>query len=516
MDFFSSDMGFIVNRVLPEDPYTIYSFVNPACTALEEIGSFEEYCIGHYGQEWIESIQEEIEYGQIPVTEKAHPICDEEFIKAEDGYIYRIEFSRKDQSHFFADVILVYQISVSSRRGDMNSTRNFEQWYRLRNIFEIRSNLYSILECSVSIYHKEDANPGLPMSKYLVPVLSADGIEEEAENLLMQYYPEAMLQLPVDGELLAERMGLQVIALPFSDEEKIMGKAIFNDTDIRLNTTAGEKIMRIHPRTIVVNSNYEQNRNQWNTIIIHECCHFYEHDLFIWGQTQYNEQLVGIDCPITRGRYPLQGKSPLFWAERQARMMTYRVKMNKHVTRAKVREYRQQYWRAHPNGSEEEQFEETIYRLAKFFGVSRQAARNRLVEVGFPEAQGLMNSVDGKYIHPFYYLKGVLQGNQTFLIGVKDAVQLYARSEKFRELINSGAYIYLEGRFCINQPEYIVIGEDGKPRFTEYARLHTEVCCLRFDRDGKYGNPSYSWGELHLEDRTSFTTNGVWCPQNTE
>ena len=87
MEFFSSDMGFIVNRVLPEDPYTIYSFVNPACTALEEIGSFEEYCIGHYGQEWIESIQEEIECGQIPVTEKAHPICDEEFIKAEDGYI---------------------------------------------------------------------------------------------------------------------------------------------------------------------------------------------------------------------------------------------------------------------------------------------------------------------------------------------------------------------------------------------------------------------------------------------
>lgn len=513
MEFFSSDMGFIVNRVLPENPYTIYSFVNPACTALEEIGSFEEYCIGHYGQEWIESIQEEIECGQIPVTEKAHPICDEEFIKAEDGYIYRIEFSRKDQSHFFADVILVYQISVSSRRGDMNSTRNFEQWYRLRNIFEIESNLYSILECSVSIYHKEDANPGLPMSKYLVPVLSADGIEEEAENLLMQYYPEAMLELPVDGELLAERMGLQVIALPFSDEEKIMGKAIFNDTDIRLNTTAGEKIVRIHPRTIVVNSKYKQYRNQWNTIIIHECCHFYEHDLFIWGQTQYNEQLVGIDCPITRGRYPLQGKSPVFWAERQARMMTYRVKMNKPVTRAKAEEYRQQYWRVHPNGSEEEQFQKTIYRLATFFGVSRPAARNRLVEVGFPEAQGLMNSVDGKYIHPFYYSEGVLQGNQTFLIGVKDAVQLYARSENFRELINSGAYIYIEGRFCINQPEYIVIGEDGKPRFTEYARQHTEACCLRFDRDGKYGNPNYSWGELHLEYRTSFTTNGVWCPQ---
>lgn len=191
------------------------------------------------------------------------------------------------------------------------------------------------------------------MSKYLVPVLSADGIEEEAENLLMQYYPEAMLDLPVDGELLAERMGLQIVALSLSEEDKVMGKAIFKDTAIRLNTPEGERIIRVGPGTIVVNSKYKQNRNQWNTIIIHECCHFYEHDLFIWGQTQYNEQLVGIDCPITRGRYPSQGKSPVFWAERQARMMTYRVKMNKLVTRAKAEEYRQQYWRAHPNGSEE-------------------------------------------------------------------------------------------------------------------------------------------------------------------
>ena len=513
MDFFSSDMGFIVNRVLPEDPYTIYSFVNPAYTALEEIGSFEEYCIGHYGQEWIESIQEEIEAGQIPVTERARPICDEEFIKAEDGYIYRIEFSRKDQSHFFADAILVYQISVTSRRGEMNSTRNFEQWYRLRNIFEIKSCQYSISEGEVSIYHKEDANLGLPMSKYLVPVLSTDGIEEEAENLLMQYYPEAMLELPVDGELLAERMGLQVVALPFPEEDKVMGKAIFKDTAIRLSTPEGERIIRVGLGTIVVNSKYKQNRNQWNTIIIHECCHFYEHDLFIWGQTQYNEQLVGIDCPITRGRYPSQGKSPVFWAERQARMMTYRVKMNKLVTRAKAEEYRQQYWRAHPNGSEEEQFERTICRLATFFGVSRTAARNRLVEVGFPEAQRVMNSVDGKYIPPFNYPEGILQGNQTFLIGAKDAVQLYARNEKFRELISSGAYIYIEGRFCINQPEYIAIGEDGKPGFTEFARQHTEACCLRFDRDGKYGTPNYSWGELHLEDRVSFITNGVVSPQ---
>ena len=53
---------------------------------------------------------------------------------------------------------------------------------------------------------------------------------------------------------------------------------------------------------------------------------------------------------------------------------------------------------------------------------------------------------------------------------------------------------------------------------TEYARSHTEVCCLRFDREGSVESPEYHWGELHMEsDRAKyFVRNGevIYCPQN--
>ena len=251
--------------------------------------------------------------------------------------------------------------------------------------------------------------------------------------------------------------------------------------------------------------------------MIHECCHHYEHDLFVWAQSLYNADILGIDCPVVRGRYPSKGKSPVFWAERQARQMTYRIRMNKMVTRIKAEEYLRLYRKQNPDGPVGEQYETTIRRLARFFEVSEPCAKNRMVEVGFSEAQGVLNVVDGKRIPPFSYAEGILSRNQTFLICAKDAVKLFAQNEKFRELISSGAYIYAEGRFCINSAEYVRHDKEGKPYLTEHARSHTEACCLRFDRVGSVENPEYHWGELHLESggARQFVRNGktIYCPQ---
>lgn len=41
--------------------------------------------------------------------------------------------------------------------------------------------------------------------------------------------------------------------------------------------------------------------------------------------------------------------------------------------------------------------ERTIDRLAQFFGVSRLAAKIRMVEVGYKEAIGAFNHIDGRY-----------------------------------------------------------------------------------------------------------------------
>ena len=518
MECFSHDMGPVIRMARPENPNEIDEYVNPFCTELDEIGSFQSYCIGHFEHEWLDALGQMIAEGSVPLTDVPRMADPTELRHMDSGYIHRMEFSRLDRGHFYADAVIPVEITVMNQRGGVRQLWKKKQWYRLRSIIGVQQDGYSISECGISIYNKDEANPGLPLSEYLIPVLDEAGTEDEADQMLLQYYPEALMSQPVNGRLLAERMDLQIRCLPLVDE-KIMGKSIFCDGTVEVQGKYGTELCRVSSGTIILNANCRYIQSRLNDIIIHECCHQYEHDLFVWGQSLYRADIVGIDCPVVREQFQISGgRSPVFWAERQARQMTYRVKMNKMVTRAKAEEYLRFYRKRHPNGTVGEQYEETITRLAIFFGVTKQCARNRMVELGFPAAQGVLNYVDGKCIPPFSFAEGVLLRNQTFLIGAKDAVKLFAQNEKFRELISSGAYIYVEGRFCINRAEYVVRGKDGKPQLTEYARNHTEVCCLRFDREGNSKDPEYHWGEFHLDDSESryVVVKGerIHCPQN--
>lgn len=48
MECFSHDMGPVVRMARPENPNEIDEYVNPFCTELDEIGSFQSYCIRHF------------------------------------------------------------------------------------------------------------------------------------------------------------------------------------------------------------------------------------------------------------------------------------------------------------------------------------------------------------------------------------------------------------------------------------------------------------------------------------
>ena len=339
MECFSHDMGPVVRMARPENPNEIDEYVNPLCTELDEIGSFQSYCIGHFEHEWLDALGQMIAEGRVPITDAPRVDDPTELRHMDSGYIHRMEFSRLDRGHFYADAIVPVEITVSNQCGGTSRIWKKKQWYRLRNIIEVQPGGYSISECGVSIYHKDEANPGLPLSEYLIPVLDETGIEEEADQILMQYYPEALLSKPVDGRLLAERMGLRVRIFPISDMN-IMGKSIFHNGVLKGEGHSAYRQLEVHPGDIIVNRRYmgPSHRAQLSSIVIHECCHHYEHDLFVWAQSLYNEDILGIDCPVVRGRYPSNGQSPVFWAERQARQMTYRIKMNKMVTRAKAEE----------------------------------------------------------------------------------------------------------------------------------------------------------------------------------
>lgn len=54
--------------------------------------------------------------------------------------------------------------------------------------------------------------------------------------------------------------------------------------------------------------------------------------------------------------------------------------------------------------------------LSKFFVVSRQAAKIRMIDLGYEEAIGAFTYIDGRYVKPHTFKKGTIKRNQTFSI----------------------------------------------------------------------------------------------------
>lgn len=60
------------------------------------------------------------------------------------------------------------------------------------------------------------------------------------------------------------------------------------------------------------------------------------------------------------------------------------------------------------------------------------------------------------------------------------ALAEFTKSEKFREQLKAGRYIYAENHLCINHPSYIQ-WIDGVAKLTDYAKCHKDMCCLGVD-----------------------------------
>lgn len=331
MDYCSFDMGPIVMLPNPKEPWQLEEYRNPMTVEVAEIGSFEEYCKGHFGWEWFEGLRLRLAEKMIPAGKTSAVVPAPDVVFLEGAEILRIEFSRMDRHHIYADAIITANIELMQNINGCSKTDRVSQWYRDRFIFEVFPGGYNLTEQSVTIYDSKEKCPGQPLTEYLVPVLDEEALEQEAEDMLRLYYPEAFMQpIPIDGVKLAERMGLSVFDVPLLSEQEIMGQSVFLDGTVQVTDGEQRKAqMKVCPNMILVNTNCRMNELQRNDTIIHECVHHYEHDLFVWGQSLYRNDIYGIDCPVIEGAFALEGQSPMRWAEMQARLLTYRLKMNR-------------------------------------------------------------------------------------------------------------------------------------------------------------------------------------------
>lgn len=501
------EMGPSVVMDDPFEPGAVALQKNPFCSEAEPVGSFKQYLMGHFYRDYISFMKEQTENAALPGLEKYQSGKRSVFFSANRVDIENIEFYAKSQSEIYVDIIFSLDIQCSQVRCLYAPTYHTER-YRLHTCASLSPDTLSFNTIlGLTVYQKYDALPGVPLDDYLIPFTGTDLLEMESDCFLSLYYPEA-LKTPqiVNGLTLASRMGLSVLYLSIADNPEVRGQIYFEPQSLEILAANGNHIsMTIPANTIVVNLTGPTSqcgasaKDKANDTIVHECFHAYRHRLFYLGQRLYNNSLRCLSCNVRTQRESsamdlsvvllnntnpgraaaaadrLAVKNPIDWVEWQANRVTPRIRMPAQSFSYKAEELLRKF----NHLPETEKLERAISELAGIFGVSKQSAKLRMVELGWTAAKGVLNYVDGRYVENYHVEEGNSTQNETYTISLNDALQLYRESEKFRSVIQSGHYQYVDGHYCLASRKYLY-RRNGTLFLTQYAKEHMRECCLAF------------------------------------
>lgn len=322
------------------------------------------------------------------------------------------------------------------------------------------------------------------LSAGLVPELDEDALDALAERLLAAYYPEA-LEKPrrVDAHEMAERMGLSVLYRQIEPEKEIYGELFFQETKTPLYDAMRQTrtLTLVERKTMVVDTTatFMGEMGTHDNTIVHECVHWALHGqaMALRRAQQPDSQEPAICCRVDGGA-GRAGDDRLLEMEWQANALARRMQMPRALFRRKAEEA----WTRHnmqvitPNRVEE--IPGVIDDLAGFFGVSREAAKLRMLEVGFESVAGVYVYIDGRYLRPHNWRAGALARDETFSIPAEDAARLMVDDADFARAAQG--YLYVEGHFVLDDPRYVTRDEDGTLMLSDDARYHMDQCCLRF------------------------------------
>lgn len=324
----------------------------------------------------------------------------------------------------------------------------------------------------------------------LVPIISRDAFENEATKFLEKYYPLA-LQEPVAVPIrkIAEDMGLSVIEDSLlSSELDIFGLVVFEGGNIKdknkniIIRNAKRGTVLIDPRVY-----YERTLGTVNFTIAHECFHWYRHQPYhaLMKMLGANDELGKIiQCSIGSNAKDSEKWKAVDWMEWQANGVAPRILMPTNTAKIKISELVEKY-HIHFDGTDGYLIEEMISELADFYGLSKQAVKMRIREMGYAKIDAAFTYVNGQYVTPFSFDASALSDNQSFTISSADLFKAYCLNKDFRKAIDTGRFVYIEGHVCLDNEKYIV-RSDEQIKLTQYALSHIDECCFVFDKGYSY------------------------------
>lgn len=348
----------------------------------------------------------------------------------------------------------------------------------------------------------------MPANEYLLPILYAKDYEKVAHEILRIFYPEYRSRIEngegfvINGDDLAMRMGLPVIDVHFANPDT-MGQIYYNPGPVSLLDENGNEYQEnVEAGTILVSIDRCGNPAIRNSTICHECCHMYLDRSFFFLQMMTGRRYasyVSRRSGAERARYKKNG--PVSWMELQCEKLPAYLLLESGSTRALVESELAKSHDAHSP----EAMRGAISTVAQTNNVSFSMAKYRMIELGYQEAEGIRDYVDGSFI-PDHGCSGRWPKNVTYTISASNAAALAENNPEFLNLISSGRYRYVEGHFCLNLESFLRESWTGTPYLTNYARTHIDECCLAFEVHGRYNDDRYRLGRASRRKTTPNTS----------
>ena len=293
-------------------------------------------------------------------------------------------------------------------------------------------------------------------------------------------------------------MGLEIVYLPLYKRPRTSSILFFGPGEVLTFADDEDKeepvSVKVAGNTIVLNTRRADHERD---AIFHECFHYAEHRMFFQLQQLHNTDVSVLSKwkPVSLEK---SERSPIEWIEWQAHIGSQCLQMPRKLLRERIAGELcdMQTLNRHVGFK----LQAAGRKLAKEFNVYNYQLRNRMIHVGYPAARGALNFVEEEYIQPFAFDLGECHGSQTFVISPKEMLEEYLRNEQFREIIDTGRYIYADGHICLNEPQYVV-RQGKKICLTEWANAHVDQCCLRFVRTYHRDRKThYGFGQLNSDE----------------
>ena len=391
----------------------------------------------------------------------------------------------QDFTDFKVDILVEAEIRIEEVRRGRDSIRrryDIKQQYRLRNTFNLAP-CKLICVFSDLVLHERAALISRPnairLDKYLLPVLKDEkDYINLAKMVIDGYYPQiGDKDVPVDPSVWVHAMGSKIYPGVFP-EDGALGEYFFGfGTADVIDSDTGEVFEAdINPGTVIINHKILSQPGMRNSTIAHEGSHKFLATAYFMLQRTHGHQYCSYMCK----RHSSDDSSashdkwlPVDIIEMQANKLPGYIQINQKKGKLRAERLLASY------GGERnlENMKRLVDDMAEYYQTTKTMARKRLIDFGFSEVRGIMQSVNGQLVPP--YLSS-LKDNETYTISEAEGIREYIRNPKFREVIDSGQYVYVEGHYCLNDKRFVFTDRYGIKHLTMAAREDMAGCCLVF------------------------------------